>query len=55
LVGGGSDCHPSYTPCLPIVGDLDCADVRDMGKAPVSIKGPDEYRLDGDSDGLGCE
>ena len=57
LIGGGagSECHPSYTPCLPMVGDLDCADVRDMGKAPVSVKGPDEYRLDGDNDGLGCE
>jgi endonuclease YncB( thermonuclease family) len=56
IVGGGSDCHPSYTPCLPIVSDLDCADVRRMGKAPVTVKGPDEYRLDGsDNDGLGCE
>ena len=55
LVGVGSACHPSYTPCLPIVGDLDCAEVRDLGKAPVSVKGPDEYQLDGDSDGLGCE
>ncbi len=53
--GGASDCHPSYTPCLPIVGDLDCADVRDLGKAPVRLKGPDEYRLDSDKDGLGCE
>ena len=48
-------CHPSYSPCLPIVADLDCSDVRAMGKAPVRIKGPDVYRLDGDGDGLGCE
>lgn len=53
LVGG--NCHPSYSPCLPIVDDLDCPDVRAMGKAPVTIKGPDEYRLDRDGDGLGCE
>jgi hypothetical protein len=53
--GGGSNCHPSYDPCLPIVDDLDCADVRAMGKAPVRVKGPDEYRLDADHDGLGCE
>jgi micrococcal nuclease len=52
---GGSDCHPSYTPCLPVVGDLDCADGRAMGKDPVRVKGPDEYRLDSDKDGLGCE
>jgi micrococcal nuclease len=48
-------CHPSYTPCLPIVDDLDCPDVKAMGKAPVRIKGPDVYRLDRDGDGLGCE
>ena len=53
LLGGG--CHPSYSPCLPGVVDLDCADVRAMGKAPVTIKGPDDYRLDGNGDGLGCQ
>ncbi len=50
-----SSCHPSYTPCLPIVDDLDCPDVRAMGKAPVHVIGPDDYRLDSDHDGLGCE
>ena len=59
LLSGGSTveaaCHPSYTPCLPIRDDLDCADVLAMGKAPVRVKGPDEYRLDRDKDGLGCE
>jgi micrococcal nuclease len=50
-----SSCHPSYTPCLPIVADLDCPDVRAMGKAPVEVIGPDDYRLDRDHDGLGCE
>lgn len=53
LVGG--NCHPSYSPCLPIVDDLDCPDVRALGKAPVTVKGPDDYRLDRDGDGLGCE
>jgi micrococcal nuclease len=48
-------CHPSYSPCLPIVADLDCKDVRAMGKAPVTVKGSDPYRLDGDHDGIGCE
>jgi endonuclease YncB( thermonuclease family) len=50
-----ADCHPSYDPCLPIVGDLDCADVRALGAAPVTVIGPDEYRLDGEGDGRGCE
>lgn len=26
-----------------------------MGKNPVTVKGPDEYRLDSDDVGLGCE
>jgi micrococcal nuclease len=52
---GGSDCHPSYTPCLPIVDDLDCPEVRAMGKAPVTVIGPDDYRLDRDGDGTGCD
>jgi len=51
----GSGCHSSYSPCLPIVGDLDCADVRSLGVAPVRVLGSDPYRLDGDNDGLGCE
>jgi hypothetical protein len=51
----GGNCHASYTPCLPIVGDLDCADVRALGKAPVRVVGSDPYRLDGDGDGWGCE
>ncbi len=50
-----SSCHPSYSPCLPIVADLDCPEVRAMGKAPVRVIGPDEYRLDRDRDGVGCE
>jgi endonuclease YncB( thermonuclease family) len=48
-------CHPSYTPCLPVTGDLDCADVRALGVAPVRVTGSDPYRLDGDGDGFGCE
>jgi endonuclease YncB( thermonuclease family) len=50
-----AQCHASYSPCLPIVGDLDCADIRAMGVAPVRVLGSDPYRLDGDNDGLGCE
>jgi endonuclease YncB( thermonuclease family) len=49
------NCHPSYSPCLPIVSDLDCADIRAMGVAPVRVVGSDPYRLDGDNDGYGCE
>src|SRR6185436_19567612 len=51
----GTNCHPSYSPCLPIVDDLDCADIRAMGVAPVRVLSSDPYRLDADNDGLGCE
>lgn len=42
-------CVPSYTP------DVDCADIRAFGIAPVRVIGADPHRLDGDGDGLGCE
>jgi hypothetical protein len=51
----GSSCSPSYQPCLPIVSDLDCADVIALGLAPVRVVGPDVYHLDGNHDGVGCE
>jgi endonuclease YncB( thermonuclease family) len=57
-----SSCHPDYKTCIPIKGDgsgngqendLDCGDI---GK-PVYVRqiGVDPYRLDADSDGIGCE
>jgi uncharacterized protein DUF1524 len=48
------DCAPGYTPCLPIVADLDCGDISDSLK-PIHVTGSDAYRLDADGDGLGCE
>ena len=54
-IADDSNCHASYQPCLPIVGDLDCSDIRAMGLAPVTVIGPDDYRLDRDGDGKGCE
>ena len=45
-------CHPSYVGrCLPIVRDLDCAEVGGI----VQVVGPDVYHLDRDGDGEGCE
>jgi endonuclease YncB( thermonuclease family) len=54
-IRGGGDCLAGYNPCLPIVGDLDCADVKRLGKAPVRVVGSDPYRLDVNDDGVGCE
>ena len=49
--GGGSSCMAGYSPCLPVVADLDCADVN----GTVRVTGSDPYRLDADGDGYGCD
>jgi endonuclease YncB( thermonuclease family) len=53
----GGNCDPSYAgACVPPPPpDLDCADIRAMGIAPVRVVGSDPHRLDADHDGLGCE
>lgn len=53
-------CHMSYTLCLKYdVGDYDCADGTGNGPNYVywqlRVVGPDEFGLDDDLDGLGCE
>jgi hypothetical protein len=50
-VGGG--CQPGYSPCLPRVPDLNCADIP-ASKRPVRVTGSDPYRLDGNGDGIAC-
>jgi endonuclease YncB( thermonuclease family) len=51
------NCDPNYTGgCVPPAPpDLDCADIRALGIAPVRVVGADPHRLDGDADGWGCE
>ena len=50
-------CDPNYAGgCVPpYPPDLDCADIRALGIAPIRVIGSDPHRLDGDNDGLGCE
>jgi hypothetical protein len=54
-----SGCHPSYIPCIPSVEDVDCK--GDGANGPVFVAGPvqvigvDQYKLDPDGDGIGCE
>ena len=50
----GAGCEPGYTPCLPIVDDLNCDDINDSLK-PIDVTGDDPYHLDADRNGLGCE
>lgn len=56
-----SNCHPSYSNvCLQMgIGDYDCQGGSGNGpnyvKGPVLVVGYDEFRLDSDGDGVGCE
>jgi endonuclease YncB( thermonuclease family) len=55
-----SNCHPSYEgACLdPNSSDYDCAGGEGNGPdytGTVRVVGPDEYGLDADGDGVGCE
>lgn len=45
------NCMSGYSPCLPIVADLDCGDIGHS----VVVTGGDPYRLDRDGDGIGCD
>jgi predicted nucleic acid-binding Zn-ribbon protein len=54
-----TSCHPSYDPCLdPNAGDYDCSGGEGDGPkytGTVSVTGPDDYDLDRDGDGIGCD
>lgn len=45
------NCMAGYSPCLPVVGDLDCGEIGHS----VKVTGSDPYRLDRDGDGIGCD
>lgn len=48
-------CDPNYEGCIPIFPpDLNCADIKKLGLAPVRVIGKDVHRLDADGDGIGC-
>jgi len=57
----GGSCHPSYRGvCLKQgIGDYDCSSGTGNGpnyvRGPVDVVGPDEFDLDRDGDGVGCE
>jgi hypothetical protein len=51
---GSARCQPGYSPCLPRVADLNCADIPPEDK-PVTVTGSDPYALDADGDGSACE
>lgn len=45
------NCMNGYSPCLPVVPDVDCGEIGH----PVEVTGSDPYRLDADGDGTGCD
>lgn len=51
LAAGSQQCAPGYEPCLPVRDDLDCSQIN----GPVRITGTDQYDLDRNGDGIGCE
>jgi resuscitation-promoting factor RpfB len=60
--GGGGNCAPGYSPCLPQgPSDYDCAGGSGDGPAYTKpgvayhVSGSDPYGLDADGDGQGCE
>ncbi|GAA0612093.1 hypothetical protein GCM10009534_53550 [Kribbella sandramycini] len=54
-----NECDPNYSGCVPIASDVDCSGGKGNGPeyvaGPVEVIGSDIYRLDADSDGIGCE
>lgn len=54
-----SECHPSYSPCLdPLSPDYDCEGGSGDGPdytGTVTVTGYDEYGLDANNNGVGCE
>jgi hypothetical protein len=51
-------CQPSYSPCVPLAADVDCAGGSTDGPAysgEVDVIGADAYELDPDGDGVACE
>lgn len=48
-------CNPNYKGCVPNSSqDLDCADIKKLGLAPVEVIGIDVYKLDRDGNGIAC-
>ena len=59
-VTGGSSCNTNYSGiCLPLDEDVDCLPGDGDGpwflEKTVLVQGIDEFELDDDGDGLGCE
>ena len=55
VVKSSNQCDSNYAGCIPTFPpDLDCAQIKAMGLAPVRVLGRDVHKLDRDGDGYGC-
>jgi micrococcal nuclease len=53
---GQAKCDVNYAGCIPVSpSDIDCADIKRLGLAPVKVIGIDIHKLDRDGDGVGCD
>ena len=51
-----SKCDPNYQGCIPAYPpDLDCADIKKLGLAPIRVIGKDVHKFDSNGDGVGCD
>ena len=52
----GAKCDPNYAGCIPVFPpDVDCAEIKRLGLAPVRVIGKDVHNLDRDGNGSGCD
>lgn len=52
----GVKCDPNYAGCIPVFPpDVNCADIKRLGLAPVKVIGTVVHKLDRDGDGIGCD
>lgn len=52
---GFGGCNPNYDPCVPNAQDQNCGASGGAVTYPVNVIGEDEYGLDRDGNGVGCQ
>jgi endonuclease YncB( thermonuclease family) len=56
VTSSNAKCDTNYAGCIPVTQtDIDCADIKGMGLAPIKVIGIDIHKLDRDGDGVGCD
>ena len=56
VTSSNAKCDTNYADCIPVTQtDIDCADIKGLGLAPIKVIGIDIHKLDRDGDGVGCD